>query len=170
MCTAMRLFTSKLRASLTGVFLIVALDLAQGQGLPNNPYSFEVPNGVMFHVSVAFDEESGPSPDHKPNEVAMSFWREDRKHGENYSEWPGTGNYDKAHRRDYQGNNGGVPTRFAFNVGYKDTPPDFNQKWHFSPGAIDSETTREEPRSTVTTTVISYHGAKITVEIIKQKE
>ena len=167
----MRLSTSKHWVGFTGCFLVVALDLAQGQGLPNNPYSFEVPSGDFFHVSVAFQDKFQAIVQKKAKEVAMSFWREDRKNNENYSEWPGCGNYDNTHRRDYQSwNVESSPIKFAFNMGYKDTPPDVNSKWHFGPGVIESETTSEEARETMRTTVISYPDAKITLQILNKRK
>jgi hypothetical protein len=74
----MRLSAPKHRAALTSAFLILAISLAQGKDLPNNPCSFEVPSGSFFHILVVFQDKFPAIINRTANEAAMSFWQVDR--------------------------------------------------------------------------------------------
>jgi hypothetical protein len=109
-----------------------------------------MPPGWTVKITVSFSSK---------NETAMSFWRYDRTDpNERFADWPGCGNYDNVNPRTFEyTNETDQGISFSFNMGYKDTPPDPNQKWHFSPGVW--RTYPNTDRETV-----SYPGAEVTVE------
>jgi len=101
----------------------------------NNPYRFRLLPGATLSISVTFNSD---------RENVVSLWNElTGGPGNRFPQWPGCGNYDRRHPTNFVYTSGSdmyIP--FAFNAGYKLTPPNLNQAWHFSAGVVKSYSER----------------------------